>query len=209
MLFLFRMRPCVQSCWPAWCAWVCGAGIPVILFFSGVCTTLLECFTFGLLNGIRSGGGLGDLLPQRTHHLRNLYDFAFFLIIIVIILNIVFGIIIDTFAQLRDQKHSIEEDTRKYCLICGQQANDFDRYVEGGFAAHVKTAHNMWQYFYFMVYLNNKQEDEYTGQESYVFSKLQHQDVSFFPLNQSMDLALHQQDAKAHLTEAASSLQVL
>ena len=30
----------------------------------GVCDDLLECFTFGLLNGIRSGGGVGDLLPQ-------------------------------------------------------------------------------------------------------------------------------------------------
>ena len=63
---------------------------------------------------------------------------------VVIILNIVFGIIIDTFAQLRDQKHSIEEDTRKCCLICGQDATIFDRCVEGGFARHVKVWLPMW-----------------------------------------------------------------
>ena len=50
---------------------------------------------------------------------RVLYDFMFFLLIIVIILNIVFGIIIDTFAQIRDHKHSIEEDSIRTCMICG------------------------------------------------------------------------------------------
>ena len=66
-------------------------------------------------------------------------------------------------SQLRDQKHSIEEDTRKYCLICGQEASLFDRCVEGGFRHHVKETHNMWQYLYFMVYLDIKPDDEYTG----------------------------------------------
>ena len=67
------------------------------------------------------------------------------------------------FMQLRDTKNSIEEDTRKYCLICGQGADLFDRVVEGGFAQHVNQAHNLWHYLYFMVYLNQKSEDEYTG----------------------------------------------
>ena len=138
----------------------------------GVCGSLLQCFMFGLLSGVRAGGGLGDLLPYRRHGLRNLFDFAFYLVIVVIILNIVFGIIIDTFAQLRDQKHAIEEDTRQHCLICGQDANLFDRVVEGGFTQHVRGTHNMWHYLYFIVYLNQKSEDEYTGQESYVSGKI-------------------------------------
>ena len=66
----------------------------------GVCGSLLQCFAFGLLNGLRAGGGLGDLLPQRANSFRILFDFAFFLIIVVVFLNIVFGIIIDTFAQV-------------------------------------------------------------------------------------------------------------
>ena len=65
--------------------------------------------------------------------------------------------------QLRDQKNSIEEDTRKHCLICGQEANVFDRCVEGGFTKHIKETHNMWQYLYFMVYLDQKSDDEFTG----------------------------------------------
>ena len=65
-----------------------------------MCGSLLQCFAFGLLSGVRAGGGLGDLLPQRANSVRILFDFAFYLVIVVIILNIVFGIIIDTFAQV-------------------------------------------------------------------------------------------------------------
>ena len=154
----------------------------------GVCGSLWECFMFGLLNGLRAGGGLGDLLPARSPGLRAAFDFAFFLVIVVIILNIVFGIIIDTFAELRDEKQFIEKDNKKACLICGQSANYFDRYAKGGFNAHVRQTHNMWQYLYFMVYLDQKCNDEYTGQESYVASKLDRDDVSFFPLHKSMEL---------------------
>ena len=35
---------------------------------------------------------------------RAVFDFLFFLIIIIIIMNIVFGIIIDTFSDLRSQR---------------------------------------------------------------------------------------------------------
>ena len=49
---------------------------------AGVCGTLLDCFAFGLFNGLRAGGGLGDLLPQRVSSFRLLFDFAFFLIIV-------------------------------------------------------------------------------------------------------------------------------
>ena len=109
----------------------------------GVCSSLLDCFAFGLLNGLRAGGGLGDLLPGNRG--RAVFDFAFFLVIVVIILNIVFGIIIDTFAELRDEKQFIEKDNKKSCLICGQSANLLDRYIPGGFSVHVRQSHNMWQ----------------------------------------------------------------
>jgi len=35
------------------------------------------------------------------------------MVVVVIFLNIIFGIIIDTFAELRDQRQKVEEDTRR------------------------------------------------------------------------------------------------
>ena len=38
-------------------------------------------------------------------------------------INILFGIIIDTFAQLRDLKQSIDLDMRNICFICNIDRN--------------------------------------------------------------------------------------
>lgn len=65
--------------------------------YSGVLTPA-SAMTYSL----RSGGGVGDLLKPPTWGdpetpYRILYDSTFFFVVIVILLNIIFGIIIDTF----------------------------------------------------------------------------------------------------------------
>jgi hypothetical protein len=44
---------------------------------------------------------------------------SFNLVVSVICLNVIFGIIIDTFAQLREASSNIEEDKKNICFICG------------------------------------------------------------------------------------------
>ena len=56
--------------------------------------------------GLRNGGGIGDVLRQPSSKdplfmVRVLYDILFFFIVIIIVLNLIFGVIIDTFADLR------------------------------------------------------------------------------------------------------------
>ena len=47
-----------------------------------------------------------QLVPNefKTAGIRILFDISFFIIITTIALNIVFGIIVDTFSELRDEK---------------------------------------------------------------------------------------------------------
>ena len=72
------------------------------------CTDLKHCFLSTINYGLRNGGGIGDsMLPQsyadkENYYLRFVFDLAFFMLIVIILLNIVFGIIIDSFAELRD-----------------------------------------------------------------------------------------------------------
>ena len=52
--------------------------------------------------------------------LRVIYDLTFFLGVIVIIFqNLIFGVIIDTFADLRAEKNRKEEQLKNNCFICG------------------------------------------------------------------------------------------
>ena len=75
-----------------------------------LCIDAFNCFLFAVNMGLRAGGGVGDVADQPSpFHLdtftaRFFYDLTFFILIIIIWLNIIFGIIIDTFAELRDEK---------------------------------------------------------------------------------------------------------
>jgi len=138
-----------------------------------LCQSLFQCFFSTLNLGLRNGGGIADVLSaisyeeKDTYYGRILFDLTFYIIVIVIFLNIIFGIIIDTFAQLRDEKMSIEEDLQSNCFVCHIDRYTFDR-NGAGFEYHIFKDHNVWHYIYYLVHLLRKDETEYTGVESYV-----------------------------------------
>lgn len=49
-----------------------------------------------------------------------IYDLLFFFMVIIIVLNLIFGVIIDTFADLRSEKQKKEEILKTTCFICGK-----------------------------------------------------------------------------------------
>jgi len=51
---------------------------------------------------------------------RVVYDLLFFFLVIIIILNLIFGVIIDTFADLRSEKQTKDDILRNTCFICGK-----------------------------------------------------------------------------------------
>uniref|UniRef100_G1PJJ0 Ion transport domain-containing protein n=1 Tax=Myotis lucifugus TaxID=59463 RepID=G1PJJ0_MYOLU len=90
------------------------------------CETLLMCIVTVLSHGLRSGGGVGDVLrkPSKEEPLfaaRVIYDLLFFFMVIIIVLNLIFGVIIDTFADLRSEKQKKEEILKTTCFICELQ----------------------------------------------------------------------------------------
>jgi hypothetical protein len=74
------------------------------------CDSVFHCFLYVSNNGLRAGGGVGEALgivgtsDVEYFSKRYFFDLSYFLIIIIVLLNIIFGIIIDTFAELRDVK---------------------------------------------------------------------------------------------------------
>ena len=89
------------------------------------CDTLLMCIVTTLNQGLRNGGGIGDVLrrPSLKENMfvgRVIYDLLFFFIVIIIVLNLIFGVIIDTFADLRSEKQNKEEILKNTCFICGK-----------------------------------------------------------------------------------------
>jgi hypothetical protein len=54
---------------------------------------------------------------------RVIYDMLFFFVVIIIVLNLIFGVIIDTFADLRSEKQQKEEILKN---TCGLDRSQFD-----------------------------------------------------------------------------------
>ena len=103
----------------------------------------------------------GECSPIRTHRgltttttslqgtswgLRMLFDNLFNIILLTVLLNIVFGIIIDTFASLREADKAKEEDMTNVCFICSIERSEFDRAQTSSFEQHIKEEHYWWSY---------------------------------------------------------------
>jgi hypothetical protein len=101
-------------------------GVFVIFFFTVIifqyhpqdmkaheCDDLLHCFQAVTGLGMRNGGGIGDYYQYEgnANGWRFVLDFTFYLIVLVVLLNIIFGIIIDTFSELREEKVNRVWDT--------------------------------------------------------------------------------------------------
>ncbi|KAK2174947.1 hypothetical protein NP493_759g01031 [Ridgeia piscesae] len=158
------------------------------------CDSLIMCIVTTLNEGMRNGGGIGDVLrkPSSREPLfvaRIIYDLLFFFIVIIIVLNLIFGVIIDTFADLRSEKQQKDEILRNTCFICGLERSAFDN-KEVTFEEHCKLEHNMWHYLYFIVLLNVKKPTEFTGPESYVYSLIKEKNLDWFPRMRAMSLAV-------------------
>uniref|UniRef100_A0A8C1LRH0 Inositol 1,4,5-trisphosphate receptor n=1 Tax=Cyprinus carpio TaxID=7962 RepID=A0A8C1LRH0_CYPCA len=164
------------------------------------CDTLLMCIVTVLNHGLRNGGGVGDVLrrPSKNEPLfpaRVVYDLVFYFIVIIIVLNLIFGVIIDTFADLRSEKQKKEEILKTTCFICGLERDKFDNKTVS-FEEHIKFEHNIWHYLYFIVLVREKNKTDYTGPESYVALMIKNKNLDWFPRMQAMSLVVTEGDGE-------------
>lgn len=157
--------------------------------YPGVCDTMLLCAQEVLVYGLRAGGGIGDYMMHSTGS-QAWFDLAFFLAVTIVLLNIIFGITVDTFGELRDQKDERIEKTENFCFICSLHKQTFDRECQdsGGFDGHIRQDHNMWNYLYYIFFLHEQDRDDDDGLEQYVRLCIEANDISWFPMNKAMRL---------------------
>ena len=78
-------------------------------------------------------------LQDNWHHYLSvwLYQFAFWVVVVVVLLSVVFGIILDTFGELRGEKAAKKAHMENTCFICGIDRFTFDTKGEG-FDDHIR-----------------------------------------------------------------------
>ena len=170
-----------------WTATLANAYSEKDLFSNNVCSSLGRCW-ISIVDSISSGAlpvapadtEVGDSVDLFT----NLYalHLIFFIVVQTVLMNIVFGIIIDTFAELREEKAAKQAHMQNVCFICGIDRFTFDTKGDG-FEEHIRRDHYMWSYLGLLVHVFEKPASTHNGWESYVAAKVEEQDTSFLPRN--------------------------
>ena len=151
------------------------------------CASLVFCFMSTLDYGLRNRGGVGDLMT-RISFKRNtgrymgrfFYDVTFFLLIVIIMIDMVFGIIIESFQELcnEDQKH--ENDKKSHCFICHVNRATVEK-NRHNFNEHREKTHNLWNYVNYMISLKFADLHDLNAINSYAREKMDNKNISWLP----------------------------
>jgi inositol 1,4,5-triphosphate receptor type 1 len=84
------------------------------------CDSLVHCFYSIINKAFRNGEGVGPLMLSESYNPENyrlfyarlFLEITFFLFVNVVLLNIIFGIIIDTFAELRTAQQKFGKEIK-------------------------------------------------------------------------------------------------
>jgi len=139
------------------------------------CETLVDCFLFSLYVGMREGDmdailGESDDASSNTQVNRMIFDLSFFIILGVLLFDMVTGVILDTFGALREEIAERSHKMGNETFVSGLTREQIDE-IEGNEIVFKKVNdvdQNMWNYLFFAIYLDNKEDEALNGVESYV-----------------------------------------
>jgi inositol 1,4,5-triphosphate receptor type 1 len=137
--------------------------------------------------GLRNGGGIGDSLPRLSYKYhydtsmfagKIIFEYVFFILINLIILNIFIGVIVDRFSEYRDQSILEENDKTNKCFLC-----NIDRFnpKSGNFDKHRESEHNTFDYVYIYFFLKYKNQQEFSSVESHVWQEINMGSLNWLP----------------------------
>ena len=113
---------------------------------------------------------------------RFAYDMTFYILIIMIMGNVTFSLIVDTYKALRDDTYKYENDRTNICFIC-QLTRDGCLLKNIDYNKHIKKNHNLWSYVYFLCYLHLYNASDFTRIETFVWDRLLEKDYDWIPIN--------------------------
>jgi hypothetical protein len=124
-----------------------------------MCQSLLYCFLTMINNGMRWHCGVGKITRSESYILqfwnfvhRFCFDLSFFWLIEGIMLKIVYGMILDSFGELRQAHYLIEQDMANNCFICNVLKDECEK-NNISFYEHCNQVHNVWDYAFYMITL--------------------------------------------------------
>ena len=149
------------------------------------CFRYSECFLDMINSGIRGGNGMGfgiKKLGQKGYLIELFLEWVLFFVVMLVLLNIISGVIVDTFQELREK--SVEENETKLniCYICSLHRTLFEkRGID--FEYHKDHEHNIMNYFSYIYKIEMTDESELNSLDYQVCQSIKNKRTDFFPIN--------------------------
>ncbi|EGR30656.1 mir domain protein [Ichthyophthirius multifiliis] len=169
------------------------------------CNSMWRCFFKNIDHTFKNAGAIGDIMYEpkslqilkenisqyrgvnqkllEEYFSRFIFDNLFYFTFIVFFMSMFAGIIIDQFRQIKNKMNQKVIDQNKQCFICGLNREILDEKI--GFYQHIKIEHNMWNYIYFKAYLKYKNQQQFNGNENYIWNKIEMFDLSWIPIRRT------------------------
>ncbi len=151
------------------------------------CLCLSFCFLTNFDAGIRARGGAADQMIrisfERSTALylyRVVYDLSYFLICIIIMIDLIFGIILGTFSEKREEERKHDNDKINHCFICHITREIIEKKRED-FQVHREQKHYLWNYVEYMIFLNFSKMHELNAFNSFAKTNLDKKNICFLP----------------------------
>ena len=151
-----------------------------------LCQSYIECFLYLFNNGMRAGGLPFEMKieEQPGFYTEFFYSWIFYFLIILIILNIVNGIIVDTFQEIRENNNTLYEEKKNTCFICQLNRTLFES--NGiSFDEHVLKEHNILYYFCYLFKLHKTDAHDLNSVDFQVYNSINNSKVNFFPIDRA------------------------
>ncbi|MCQ2816904.1 MAG: ion transporter [archaeon] len=151
------------------------------------CGSLVYCFFTLCEFGLRTDGGIGEFTNKLRFYDNPgyftgmlLFQFAFFFVIIVIMLAVLSGTIIDTYLELTEKNEAESNDRDNVCFICNGVKNKIEK--KGiTYEDHINKKHNIYNYINYMIGLRYVDPQETNEINTYVIEKIEQNRISWFP----------------------------
>ena len=151
------------------------------------CLCLSFCFMTNFDAGIRARGGAADQMIRisferntQLYIIRLFYDITYFLICIIIMIDLVFGIILGTFSEMREEERICDNDKISHCFLCHITREIIEKKKED-FQFHREVTHNVWVYVDYMIFLKFSLSHDLNATNFYARTQLDNKNISFLP----------------------------
>ena len=108
-----------------------------------------------------------------------MYDMLYTIFMDMLFGNIIGGVLIDIFAELRDKRQEIEDDKEGVCFICGISRETLEKKNLNIKAHYTLQKHKLWNYVFY--HYNLKLKEKKMGLEYLIWKKIEEEDVSWVP----------------------------